>query len=114
MVRYAPGNGIAFIPNEDSSVTIENTGATIEIIDNYWYINGVNTEAKALGTDGTDGIDGITPIIEIDPDTKIWMINGASTGVVAEPCITKEQYVNIINLLDSINTQIEEALNQGV
>ena len=28
--------------------------------------------------------------IEIDPDTKVWMINGASTGVIAEPCITKE------------------------
>ena len=111
MVKYAPGNGITFIPNEDLSVTIENTGATIEIIDNYWYINGVNTEVKALGTDGKDGI---TPVIEIDPDTKVWMINGASTGVIAEPCITKEQYVNMINLLDSINTQIEEALNQGV
>ena len=114
MVKYTPGNGIAFIPNEDLSVTIENTGATIEIIDNYWYINGVNTEVKALGTDGLDGKDGITPVIEIDPDTKVWMINGASTGVIAEPCITKEQYVNMINLLDSINTQIEEALNQGV
>lgn len=114
MVKYIPGNGIAFIPNEDLSVTIENTGATIEIIDNYWYINGVNTEVKALGTDGIDGKDGITPVIEIDPDTKVWMINGASTGVIAEPCITKEQYVNMINLLDSINTQIEEALNQGV
>ena len=114
MVKYTPGNGIAFIPNEDLSVTIENTGATIEILDNYWYINGVNTEVKALGTDGIDGKDGITPVIEIDPDTKVWMINGASTGVIAEPCITKEQYVNMINLLDSINTQIEEALNQGV
>ena len=114
MVKYIPGNGIAFIPNEDLSVTIENTGATIEIIDNYWYINGVNTEVKALGIDGIDGKDGITPVIEIDPDTKVWMINGASTGVIAEPCITKEQYIDMINLLDSINTQIEEALNQGV
>ena len=69
------------------SVTIENTGATIEIIDNYWYINGVNTGVKALGE---DGVDGVTPIIEIDPDTKVWIINGASTGVIAEPCITKE------------------------
>lgn len=111
LVKYIPGNGIAFIPNEDSSITIENTGATIEIIDDYWYINGVNTNVKALGVDGKDGI---TPIIEIDPDTKMWIINGASTGVVAEPCITKEQYADMINLLDSINTQIEEALNQGV
>lgn len=33
-------------------------GYTPYIQDNYWYINGVNTNVKALGTDGTNGTDG--------------------------------------------------------
>lgn len=33
-------------------------GATPTIQSDYWYINGVNTGVKALGTDGTDGTDG--------------------------------------------------------
>ena len=33
-------------------------GATPTIQDGYWYINGVNTNVKALGTDGRNGTDG--------------------------------------------------------
>ena len=33
-------------------------GYTPYIQDNYWYINGVNTGVKAIGTAGTDGTDG--------------------------------------------------------
>ena len=33
-------------------------GATPYIQDNYWYIDGTNTNVKAIGTDGTDGADG--------------------------------------------------------
>lgn len=33
-------------------------GYTPYIQDNYWYINGVNTNVKALGTDGTNGTNG--------------------------------------------------------
>lgn len=109
LVKYIPGNGISFIPNEDASVTIENTGAQIEIINDYWYINGVNTDVKAIGTDGK------SPTIEIDPDTKMWIINGTSTGIVAESeSITKSEYQDMINLLDSINSKIEQVLDTGV
>ena len=111
-VEYIPGNGIAFEVNEDGSVSINNTGVDVEIIDNYWYINHENTGVKALGEDGKDGI---TPTIEIDPDTKIWMINGVSTGIVAEAeSITQSEYQDMINLLDSINTKIEQVLDTGV
>lgn len=111
-VEYIPGNGIAFEINEDGTVSINNTGVEVEIIDNYWYINHENTGVKALGEDGKDGI---TPTIEIDPDTKIWMINGVSTGVVAEAeSITQSEYQDMINLLDSINTKIEQVLDTGV
>ena len=111
-VEDIPGNGIAFEINEDGTVSINNTGVEVEIIDNYWYINHENTGVKALGEDGKDGV---TPTIEIDPDTKIWMINGVSTGIVAEAeSITQSEYQDMINLLDSINTKIEQALNTGV
>lgn len=111
-VEYIPGNGIAFEVNEDGSVSINNTGVDVEIIDNYWYINHENTGIKALGE---DGIDGETPTIEIDPDTKMWIINGVSTGIVAEAeSITQSEYQDMINLLDSINTKIEQVLNTGV
>lgn len=111
-VEYIPGNGIAFEINEDGTVSINNTGVEVEIIDNYWYINHENTGVKALGEDGKDGV---TPTIEIDPDTKIWMINGVSTGIVAEAeSITQSEYQDMINLLDSINTKIEQVLNTGV
>ena len=111
-VEYIPGNGIAFEINEDGTVSINNTGVEVEIIDNYWYINHENTGVKALGEDGKDGV---TPTIEIDPDTKIWMINGVSTGVVAEAeSITQSEYQDMINLLDSINTKIEQVLDTGV
>ena len=111
-VEYIPGNGIAFEINEDGTVSINNTGVDVEIIDNYWYINHENTGVKALGEDGKDGV---TPTIEIDPDTKIWMINGVSTGVVAEAeSITQSEYQDMINLLNSINTKIEQVLNTGV
>ena len=33
-------------------------GATPYIQNDYWYINGTNTNVKALGTDGTNGADG--------------------------------------------------------
>lgn len=33
-------------------------GSTPYIQDDYWYIDGVSTGVKALGTDGTDGTDG--------------------------------------------------------
>ena len=33
-------------------------GATPTIVDGYWYINGVSTGVKAVGTDGTDGQNG--------------------------------------------------------
>jgi hypothetical protein len=33
-------------------------GATPEIIDGYWYINGESTGVKAEGTDGAKGVDG--------------------------------------------------------
>lgn len=33
-------------------------GYTPYIQDGYWYINGTNTNVKAIGTDGTDGTDG--------------------------------------------------------
>lgn len=33
-------------------------GYTPYIQDNYWYINGINTNVKALGTDGTNGTNG--------------------------------------------------------
>ena len=106
---YKPGVGIAFVTNEDETVTINNTGVTVEIIDNYWYINHENTGIKAIGEDG------ITPTVEIDPDTKMWIINGASTGVVAEAdSISQSDYQAMIELLDSINTKIEQALNEGV
>ena len=111
-VEYIPGNGIAFEINEDGSVSINNTGVDVEIIDNYWYINHENTGIKALGE---DGIDGKTPTIEIDPDTKMWIINGVSTGIVAEAeSITQSEYQDMINLLDSINTKIEQVLDTGV
>lgn len=111
-VEYTPGYGIAFEINEDGSVSINNTGVDVEIIDNYWYINHENTGIKALGE---DGIDGKTPTIEIDPDTKMWIINGVSTGIVAEAeSITQSEYQDMINLLDSINTKIEQVLNTGV
>ena len=111
-VEYIPGNGIAFEVNEDGSVSINNTGVDVEIIDNYWYINHENTGIKALGE---DGIDGETPTIEIDPDTKMWIINGISTGIVAEAeSITQSEYQDMINLLDSINTKIEQVLDTGV
>lgn len=111
-VEYIPGNGIAFEINEDGTVSINNTGVDVEIIDNYWYINHENTGIKALGEDGKDGV---TPTIEIDPNTKIWMINGVSTGVVAEAeSITQSEYQDMINLLDSINTKIEQVLDTGV
>ena len=35
-------------------------GATPYIQDDYWYINGVDTGVKAIGTDGTNGVDGIS------------------------------------------------------
>lgn len=111
-VEYTPGYGIAFEINEDGSVSINNTGVDVEIIDNYWYINHENTGIKALGE---DGIDGKTPTIEIDPDTKMWIINGVSTGIVAEAeSITQSEYQDMINLLDSINTKIEQVLDTGV
>ena len=111
-VEYIPGNGIAFEINEDGTVSINNTGVEVEIIDNYWYINHENTGIKALGE---DGIDGETPTIEIDPDTKMWIINGISTGIVAEAeSITQSEYQDMINLLDSINTKIEQVLDTGV
>ena len=89
-MKYTPGYGIAFEINEDGSVSINNTGVDVEIIDNYWYINHENTGIKALGE---DGIDGKTPTIEIDPDTKMWIINGVSTGIVAEAeSITQSEY----------------------
>ena len=111
-VEYTPGYGIAFEINEDGSVSINNTGVDVEIIDNYWYINHENTGIKALGE---DGIDGETPTIEIDPDTKMWIINGVSTGIVAEAeSITQSEYQDMINLLDSINTKIEQVLDTGV
>lgn len=111
-VEYIPGNGIAFEINEDGTVSINNTGVDVEIIDNYWYINHENTGIKALGEDGKDGE---TPTIEIDPDTKMWIINGISTGIVAEAeSITQSEYQDMINLLDSINTKIEQVLNTGV
>ena len=111
-VEYIPGNGIAFEINEDGTVSINNTGVEVEIIDNYWYINHENTGVKALGEDGKDGV---TPTIEIDPDTKMWIINGVSTGIVAEAeSITQSEYQDMINLLDSINTKIEQVLDTGV
>lgn len=33
-------------------------GKTPNIVNNYWYIDGVNTGVKALGTDGADGTNG--------------------------------------------------------
>lgn len=64
---------------------------TIEIINGYWYINGVNTSVKAIGRDGLDGQDGqdgadgkngTTPTVEIGPD-GCWCINGKNTGLKA-------------------------------
>lgn len=115
-VKYIPGNGIAFIPNEDLSVTIENIGATIEIIDDYWYINGVNTEVKALGTDGKDGI---TPVIEIDPDTKIWIINGVNTGISSMGAegyspianVTTDKNISTITITDKQGTTTAQVIS---
>lgn len=106
---YKPGVGIDFVTNEDETVTINNTGMTAEIIDNYWYVNGENTGVKAVGEDGA------TPTVEIDPNTKMWIINGTSTSVIAEAdTISQSDYKAMIDLLDSINTKIEQALNRGV
>lgn len=106
---YKPGVGIDFVTNVDETVTINNTGMAAEIKDNYWYVNGENTGVKAVGEDG------ITPTVEIDPDTKMWIINGATTGIIAEAdSISQSDYQAMIELLDSINTKIEQALNEGV
>ena len=35
-------------------------GSTPYIQDDYWYINGVSTGVKAIGTDGADGVDGLS------------------------------------------------------
>lgn len=58
-------------------------GKTPEIINGYWYINGVNTGKKAIGTDGKDGTNGKTPYIQ----DGYWYIDGVNTGVkaVGEP-----------------------------
>ena len=110
-VQYKPGTGIQFITNSDGTITINNTGTNvnIEIIDDYWYIDGENTGVKAAGEDG------ITPTIYIDEETKMWVINDVSTGVVAQAdSITQSEYQAMIDLLDSINSKIETALNEGV
>ena len=53
-------------------------GATPQIINKYWHIDGVNTNIKA------EGVDGNSPVVTIDQDTKMWKIDGVSTGVKAE------------------------------
>ena len=64
---------------------------TIEIINGYWYVNGVNTSVKAEGKDGVngndgqdgeDGKDGVAPTIEIIDG--YWHVNGVNTSVKAE------------------------------
>src|SRR5699024_5501096 len=60
-------------------------GATPEIIDGNWWIDGTDTgiaatgPAGADGADGTDGQDGATPEI-IDGN---WWIDGTDTGIAA-------------------------------
>lgn len=62
-------------------------GKTPYIQDGYWYIDGVNTNMKAEGTDGKngengkDGKDGLTPYIG---DNGTWWIGETDTGVKAE------------------------------
>lgn len=36
----------------------DSTSSKVTIVDGYWYIDGVNTGVKAVGTDGKDGEDG--------------------------------------------------------
>ena len=64
-------------------------GATPEIIDDLWYINGQSTGVQARGTvgpqgpqgpAGKDGKDGATPEIR----NGYWFINGQNTNVRAE------------------------------
>lgn len=66
-------------------------GATPEIVNGYWYINGTSTGVKAEGqdgapgqngTNGTNGSDGITP--HIDATTGNWFIGNIDTGVHAQ------------------------------
>ena len=69
---------------------IDGITPVIDIIDGYWYINGVNTGKKAkgdkgnkgdTGNNGVDGTNGITPTIGLN---KHWWIGNTDTGVVAE------------------------------
>ena len=52
-------------------------GSVVTIVDDYWYIDGKNTEIKAIGKDGDNGNDGATPEIG---DNGNWWINGKDTG----------------------------------
>ena len=52
-------------------------GSVVTIVDGYWYIDGKNTEIKAIGDDGDNGKDGATPEIG---DNGNWWINGKDTG----------------------------------
>lgn len=57
-------------------------GATPEIINNNWWINGIDTGISAVGEKGDSGNDGITP--HIDNTTGTWWIGTTDTGIKAQ------------------------------
>jgi len=58
---------------------VDGQAPSIEIRNGYWWLNGYNTNVKALGSNGEDGH---TPVISIAQNGN-WFIDGVDSGVRA-------------------------------
>lgn len=77
------GNVYAFDGTWQLTGSLKSEAPTVEIVGEFWYINGVNTGIKARGEDGKDGAAGtIDATLSIGQNGN-WMIDGADTGVAA-------------------------------
>ena len=103
---YVEGNGVSITEDEQGQKVIDVNDLNIEIKEGNWWINGEDTGITAEGK---------TPVILIDPETKMWIINDVSTGVVAAAdTISQSDFQLMTELLEDINTKIEQALEEGV
>lgn len=81
LITFSDNSTIRLVNGIDG---INGVTPTVEIIEGYWWINGVATGVKARaidGQNGTNGVDGVTPTVEIIDGN--WWINGQDTGVRA-------------------------------
>lgn len=99
--------GIQGLPGQDGHSPVVN------IINGYWYIDGVNTNVKAVGQDGrngqdgkdgVNGKDGITPHIGAD---GYWYIGNTNTNVKAKAQDGHTPAITIVDgywYIDGVNT----------